>query len=618
MLKKFTFKNFKQYRHEVTVDFEPVTVLLGANNSGKSTVLQALSIFQYCLETVRQKKNGHITLETTTVGPEEFGPLPVTTPADLWPNGKTTSPICLKAEFDDGTTLAFEIKNSFNRFGITPIPDGPQPAALENWRARYVPIHSGLAPREEYLLAPARNDRLREQQHGRVIRNLLWDLKENHSKRWKVLLEVLKRLFPNSNVDVTFDKDVERFIRSDYGDTKLEKSLDVIVAGTGFQQVLQIFSSVLAQGSTLVLLDEPDAHLHAKLQVEMMAVFSDLVREEGIQFIMASHSPHLLSSAPTGSLRVMIEGKAHPFAVTSAQIELLDSLGAIDRMEVVPLLRTKSVVFLENRDDRKLLEHFAIKKWGEAKMRVIWSGLTFLYTYQNPIDASAHLRAKQVKDLLESEGLQGLASGRQPRFLVIGDRDYRNLTKAKADQREIEKKAKSAGLKVDLKCHLWSRNEIENYLMDRDAVSGALVAKLKDAAQSAATQAALEQAWPGLLEAQKADVQGRIADRLQKEDRGVDYRAATLSSQEMIGKEWDDGTALCDAKLVLSGVRKLVQDKKLPTHLDEGEIVKHLKLVPADVAKVLALLKEHSATTPKKKIRKPAPQGAAAPVPAQT
>jgi len=46
MLKKLTIKNFKRFRDETPVDLSPITVLLGGNNSGKSTILQALSIFQ--------------------------------------------------------------------------------------------------------------------------------------------------------------------------------------------------------------------------------------------------------------------------------------------------------------------------------------------------------------------------------------------------------------------------------------------------------------------------------------------------------------------------------------------------------------------------------------------
>lgn len=47
-----------------------------------------------------------------------------------------------------------------------------------------------------------------------MIRNLLWDLKENDKERWKRLQGILKLLYPAATIDVEFDKDVDRFITS--------------------------------------------------------------------------------------------------------------------------------------------------------------------------------------------------------------------------------------------------------------------------------------------------------------------------------------------------------------------------------------------------------------------
>ena len=56
MLTKLTVRNFKRFRDETRIDFSPITVLVGANNSGKSTALQALGIFQYCIEVTRKRR----------------------------------------------------------------------------------------------------------------------------------------------------------------------------------------------------------------------------------------------------------------------------------------------------------------------------------------------------------------------------------------------------------------------------------------------------------------------------------------------------------------------------------------------------------------------------------
>jgi hypothetical protein len=88
-------------------------------------------------------------LENRTIGPDEFGALPVASPTDLWPNGRSSGAISIKAEFDTGATIGFEIKLSYNWFSITPSVAGEASKLLEGTKIRYVPIHSGLALREE-------------------------------------------------------------------------------------------------------------------------------------------------------------------------------------------------------------------------------------------------------------------------------------------------------------------------------------------------------------------------------------------------------------------------------------------------------------------------------------
>ncbi|MCY4634022.1 MAG: AAA family ATPase [Acidobacteria bacterium] len=58
MIRRFTLEGFKRFQRETVIDLEDVTVLVGANNSGKSTILHALTLFQYCIETTR-RTNGN-------------------------------------------------------------------------------------------------------------------------------------------------------------------------------------------------------------------------------------------------------------------------------------------------------------------------------------------------------------------------------------------------------------------------------------------------------------------------------------------------------------------------------------------------------------------------------
>jgi energy-coupling factor transporter ATP-binding protein EcfA2 len=107
MIRRFTIEGFKRFEQKTVIDLDEVTVLVGANNSGKSTILHALTLFQYCVETTR-RTNGNgpepkqLALARRSVSPDEFGVLPVADPGDLWPNGRVRTrgkpnPLSLRA-----------------------------------------------------------------------------------------------------------------------------------------------------------------------------------------------------------------------------------------------------------------------------------------------------------------------------------------------------------------------------------------------------------------------------------------------------------------------------------------------------------------------------------------
>ena len=47
-LKSISIENFRGYQDKTTINFDDLTVLVGKNDIGKSTILEALDIFFYC------------------------------------------------------------------------------------------------------------------------------------------------------------------------------------------------------------------------------------------------------------------------------------------------------------------------------------------------------------------------------------------------------------------------------------------------------------------------------------------------------------------------------------------------------------------------------------------
>ncbi len=596
MLTKFAINGFKRFRQETTLELDGVTVLVGANNSGKSTVLQALSLFQYCIETTRAEANGRgLHLTKKTVAPDEFGVLPVAEPADLWPGGRVTvggkpSAIKLTGTFDNGAQIGFDLKISYNRFSIVPSTHGAFGDAITDRAIRLIPLFSGFAPREEFLTPPARQDRIRLQRQGEMIRNLLWELRDSAKPQWDKLVALLASVFPDSGIDVHFDIRLDRFLTATYRDDVLSKPRDITTAGSGYHQMLQILASVLQPGAGTVLLDEPDAHLHARLQGQLLGILANLAAEEGRQFILATHSPQILSASPAGSVRVCLDGRIIRLSMQPEQVDLLDALGAMDRMELIPLLTNRAVAFVEDKRDRKLLEHFARRLWGDARRQEVWRSLTFLYTHGSPLTTDVLGYARQVRDLMES----AVQSGQRVRVLVIGDRDYRTDRSRNAALRERRGKAKDLGPSLDVSFRVWSANEIENYLLDSAAIMDSLdgqagTAKVRSSWRKNRKAFASELAR--LIEGQRESVRQAIAEQLQIESRhALTLRTAEKRADEFLQEAWTRAENWCDAKVVFRGLRQWLQERSLPLQLDERRVIDAMASVPDDVRLTLNAL----------------------------
>lgn len=92
MIQQLEIKNFKAFR-QATIDFERLTVLVGANSSGKTSVLEALHVFARCTQGVHHGESpfGVLCREGVTL--------------ESLHHGGTTEPIELTWRLRDGSDL---------------------------------------------------------------------------------------------------------------------------------------------------------------------------------------------------------------------------------------------------------------------------------------------------------------------------------------------------------------------------------------------------------------------------------------------------------------------------------------------------------------------------------
>jgi hypothetical protein len=133
--------------------------------------------------------------------------------------------------------------------------------------------------------------------------------------------------------------------------------LDLSNAGRGLQQTLLILAHLYANPRTVLLLDEPDAHLEILRQRQIYQLITKVADAQGSQVIAASHSEVVLNEAVGRDTVVAFVGKPHSLVDRGSQvIKALTEIG-FDHYYQAELKGW--VLYLEGPSDLAILQSFA-------------------------------------------------------------------------------------------------------------------------------------------------------------------------------------------------------------------------------------------------------------------
>ncbi|HEV3021076.1 MAG TPA: AAA family ATPase, partial [Pirellulales bacterium] len=265
MIRRVTLRRFKRFE-SVTFDVPGHIVLAGPNNCGKTTLLQAVACWSLALGRWKelndfQRHGGAYT--KAPIARHAFYAVPLRAFDSLWNDRDYHGTVEIEIADDRGWTVTMELlADSTEQIYVRPKPaaepDTVRRAALNTV---FVPAMGGLSIDEPVYQRPKIEQLLGQGKPGDVIRNLLWEAHQDQAA-WNALDESIGRLFHCRLLppDVATADIIAQYEPLGGG-----PRFDIASAGSGFQQVLMLLTFLHTRPSSVLLLDEPDAHMHVIL-----------------------------------------------------------------------------------------------------------------------------------------------------------------------------------------------------------------------------------------------------------------------------------------------------------------------------------------------------------------
>jgi predicted ATPase len=472
MITSIEIRNFKRLKITEKITIGENVVLLGSNNSGKTTFLQAISLWHLGLMKWIERRSGRTSSRMAgskrtgvPINRKDILTIPIKQSKTLWSDlvtlqttrnetGKikgnkdinieiTVEGILSGKEWKCG--LEFEYRDEEVIY-VRPLRDVEEnavikePELLKDLKVFYLPTMSGLKTTEEKLLPETIAARIGEGRTAEVLRNIcylvcrpetsLQSFQREPKKDWELVKKIFESFFLVKLLEPELDARGElQLYYEDYN----RKTFEIISAGRGFQQILLLISCILLNPHSILLIDEPDAHLEILKQREIYNLLKEVARTRRSQLIVATHSEVLMNESSNEDKIVIFYPVDKPRVLeTQNNRNILKSLKEYGFENYVLAHRKKFVLYLEGSTDLDTLKSFA-DVLSHSSRKFLQEVFAFYIGQNDPNLSRRHFTA--LKDAVHE--LKGVA---------IYDKITNPLNKV-----------------TDLFEYSWSLREIENY-----------------------------------------------------------------------------------------------------------------------------------------------------------
>jgi AAA domain, putative AbiEii toxin, Type IV TA system/AAA ATPase domain len=361
-------ENFKRYGDTQRIELDHPAVLIGPNNCGKTSALQAIALWSIGLRTWRaesensraEKRKGK------ALNRLSIHAVPVPKTRHFWHNLKTgskdlriTVAVDVKGQ-PEPVTMIFRHHASDELVYCEPSPEtlaneGAFAVAGELDVALLYPM-SGISADEAVILPKRIEFLMGRGSTAEVLRNICLQVWEKAPKDWEEITGLMDRLFhvklgspavnEKGGVDLAYEQ------------SGTSGEMDLGLSGRGFQQMLLIFAHLYLHKRSVLLIDEPDAHLEILRQRQVFALLRDIAQRNGCQVVLVTHSEVVLGEALDTNLTLILEGRTDDLA---KKPQIRDALKHYGAEHYVRARETGHVLYVEGSTDVDMLRAFARK-----------------------------------------------------------------------------------------------------------------------------------------------------------------------------------------------------------------------------------------------------------------
>ena len=403
----FHIQNFKSIVDSKIYLDSTLSVLTGENNCGKTTVIEALALWVECFEKLlhkaKRKVSGKYVAGDYVFGSSankyfDFSEInSVRSPnfEDIFNDKNVKNSIRLAARLKNSTgeelKVPFVITNSTkSRYMISLEDEGnfnygkfklfflKFPTPIKSYFS--APL-ANVEQQEMFLTDPIMQDQLRQRRSFQIIRNRLYKLYHTGTS-FSSFQEDLSYILYGTSVSAKLrfysrsdvQHDTQVVINYTIGSESIEK--DIALLGSGSLQAIEILLDLYNQVDgqhdlNLILLDEPDSHIHRDIQKRLYDVLTRF--NQNNQIVITTHNESMIRTVPLshlfhidttqknlrniGSNELTKLNQPHFVGLyPAAETPIIRSIhGDATGLDLISAIESDKIFFVEGDDDARLL-----------------------------------------------------------------------------------------------------------------------------------------------------------------------------------------------------------------------------------------------------------------------